>query len=178
MPFPLLSKTRSLSVPSTIKLPIVGSPSSTRFYQATRISSTPFQGEGIPTKEIPFQFRPSLQQGEKFVPNLSRGTNVTHERWKMSERGSPAALLQSISTDLMEISPRDSRCYKAVAIISRKEEKEEKTRRGFSKFCVDLEFRSPFVCLPRFCGDEERGRVIITGGWIERDQRRSNNKQE
>lgn len=142
MPFPLLSKTRSLSVPSTIKLPIVGSSSSTRFYQATRISSTPFQGEGIPTKEIPFQFRPSLQQGEKFVPNLSRGTNVTHERWKMSERGSPAALLQSISTDLMEIGPRDSRCYKAVAIISRNE---EKTRGGFSKFCVDLEFPSTFV---------------------------------
>lgn len=131
---------------------IARSPTSTRFfltfigYTYEWIYSAPFQGKGIPTKEIPFQFRPSLRQGEKFVRNLSRGTNVTHERWKMGERRSPGALLGSIkiylastSTDLaaVEIGPRDSgdlpRCNYSTQ--QRKEKKRGKqASRNFAPF--------------------------------------------
>lgn len=123
----------------------------------------------------------SLPSTRREIRSESLSRNQRHPRtlkngWKKKPGctfGSIKIYLVSISTDLaaVEISLRDSedlplsRCNYSTQ--QRKEKKRGK-QRGFSKFRTLLSRRSDFAfrfnfCLPRFCGNKERGRVI-TGG--------------
>lgn len=146
MPFPLLSKIhahfpcrRRLNCRSLDHLRVRDS---TRLHEFPRLHS---KEKGFPRKRFLFNFVPPFnKERNSFRISLEERTSPANvEKWVKEE-----ARLHFYNLS-RPISWRSAPVIRAVTkllqLFHATKKGEEKTRGGFSKFCVDLEFRSPFI---------------------------------